>query len=152
MKLVNYSKPKNWIINKRFPYTPDPNLWKWPRQMMTQIILTRLSEWPFWYFLWADISIASIINRSKWKIKKTYSLNNNFIFVNNSFEIFFGWWTFSRFRELRYPIIQIAFRILRLHSGIFSKFHMHESFQKLICWICREFKMMKNDTYTTCKL
>ena len=34
----------------------------------------------------------------------------------------------------------------RLNSGIFSKIHMDASFQKLIGRICRESKMMKNDT------
>ena len=29
---------------------------------------------------------------------------------------------------------------------------MDENFQKLIGWICREFKMMKNDTNMTCQL
>ena len=42
--------------------------------------------------------------------------------------------------------------IPRLYSGILPKFHMDGSFQKLIDWICRELKMMKNDTNMTFQL
>ena len=40
----------------------------------------------------------------------------------------------------------------RLNSGIFPKFHMDESFQKLIEWICRKLKIAKNDTNMTSQL
>jgi len=65
-----------------------------------QIIWMAILIFPLgWYF-------NSQYHKSvKMEDKKTYSLNNNFIFVNNSFEIFFGRWTFSRFQELRYLIV-----------------------------------------------
>ena len=57
-----------------------------------------------------------------------------------------GTWTPSQYIKYPSPVIS------RLNSGIFSKFHMDGSFQKLIDWNCRQLKMMKNDTNMTYKL
>ena len=42
--------------------------------------------------------------------------------------------------------------MVRLNTGISSKIHTDESFQKLIGWTCRELEMMKNDNHMTCQV
>ena len=75
------------------------------------------------------------------KIESLWTVTNKATLVLNLFNELLNDW-----------ICRKKFVIFRLNSGIFSNFHMNESFRNLIGWIFRELKMIKNDTNMTVQL